>query len=153
MKRQYDKNFLVNETLCSECKHVCCERCGCSYFPEDFEFDMSFENLKSEIDKGFISIGAMYGTETPTLKLLKKPIYYLRVRNVNEDSPIENKNGICKRLVDHRCFFPLEARPSGGKYYIPFKRGCYTLYTDKEFIDLWAPYQNVLMLLLKHYKN
>lgn len=156
MKRQFDldKEKFENKELCSKCKQVCCKKCGCAYYPEDFDFELTFENLKAEIDKGFISIDNMVGIETPVLKLLPTPIHYLRVRNINEDTPIaKNRSGICKKLdVDH-CQFSFEERPSGGKYYIPFKRGCYSLYTDQEFVDFWLPYQKVLVLLLEHYSK
>ncbi len=155
MKRQFDVNKMENKELCSKCTDVCCKKCGCAYFPEDFKFELNFDNLKLEIDKGFIAIDMMIGTETPCLKILDNPVYYLRVRNVNDETPIGiAEMGCCKKL-NGICDFPFEQRPSGGKYYIPFEGhgGCYTLYTDQEFVDLWLPHQKVIMLLIEHYSK
>ena len=41
--------------ICKKCKGSCCKTMGCHYSPEDFK-DLSFDGLKTEIDKGFISI-------------------------------------------------------------------------------------------------
>lgn len=151
MNRQFDESRLTNDTLCKECGGRCCKNCGCSYFPEDFDFELNFDNLKSEIDKGLIAIDAMFYADSIYQKL-DKPIYYLRVRNINDLTPVGiNSLGTCKQLdVDH-CLFPLKKRPSGGKFLIPFWNECYTLYTQQEFIDFWEPYQKTMMLLIEHY--
>ena len=44
-----------NKELCSACGGICCKNMGCHYSPDDFS-DLSFEGLKKEIDKGYISI-------------------------------------------------------------------------------------------------
>lgn len=153
MKRQFDESKLTNEALCEKCGGQCCKKCGCSYFPEDFEFELNLDNLKSEIDKGFISIDALFYRNSIYQKL-DKQIYYLRVRNNNDLTPVGiNSLGVCKRLEENHCWFSLEKRPSGGKFYIPFWSGCYTIYTQQEFIDSWEPYQKVLMLLIEHYEK
>lgn len=153
MTRHFDESKIINEALCKKCNGKCCKRCGCSYFPEDFKFELTFENLKFEIDKGFIAIDAIFYLDSP-YKQLDNPVYYLRVRNTNDITPIGiNSSGTCKRLIKNRCWFETKDRPSGGKYYIPFWSGCYTLYTSQEFIDFWIPYQEVLMLLIEHYKK
>lgn len=153
MYRQFDHTKLINDELCKECGGQCCLRCGCAYFPEDFKFDLTFENLKSEIDKGFIAIDMLTHLHSPYNKL-DNPIYYLRVRNINDYTPIGKQTiGACKRLENDHCYFDFENRPSGGKFYVPFRRGCYTLYTTKEFIDYWIPYQELLICLIKYYEN
>lgn len=153
MKRLFDKSKLENETLCKKCDGKCCKQCGCSYFPEDFKFELTFENLKFEIDKGFIAIDVIFYKDAIYNKL-DNPVYYLRVRNINDPTPIGiNGFGTCKRLINNHCWFKFKDRPSGGKFYIPFERGCYTLYTNKDLIELWSPYQKELMLLIEHYKK
>lgn len=153
MNRQFDTSRLTNDELCKKCGGKCCNSCGCAYFPEDFNFELNFDNLIVEIDKGFIAIDAMFYSGSIYNKL-NVPVFYLRVRNVNDTTPIGiNSLGTCKRLEKNHCYFDLENRPSGGKFYIPFWSGCYALYTNQEFIDFWLPYQDVLMLLIEHYKK
>lgn len=154
MYRQYDKNKLENIDMCRECGGICCKTTGCSYFPEDFKFDLNFENLKSEIDKGFIAIDYISFTGEKFPIALKEPIYYLRVKNIGENSPIGIRNSkTCIKLKENGCEFDFSERPSGGKYVVPFRGecGCYNLYTFQEFIDLWKPYQELLKLLIKCY--
>lgn len=153
MNRQFDESKLVNDELCKKCGGRCCKQCGCLYFPEDFKFELTFDNLKSEIDKGFIAIDAISYADSIYNKL-DNPVYYLRVRNINDFTPVGiNGFGTCKLLIDDHCWFEIKDRPSGGKYYIPFSRGCYTLYTNQDLIDLWSPYQKEIMLLIEHYKK
>ncbi len=153
MEWQFDESKLENRKLCSECGGKCCNRCGCAYFPKDFKFKLNFENLKSEIDKGYISIDAIQYIPIYQ-KCYDRPVYYLRVRNVTDDTPIGiDKLGRCKCLEGDHCTFKIKDRPSGGKYFVPFWSGCYTLYTYQEFLDTWMPYQEVLILLLKYYEK
>ena len=155
MKKHFDfsENKMTNDELCKKCGGKCCESCGCAFFPDDFEFELNFENLKFEIDKGFIAIDAIFYGESIYEKL-DVPIYYLRVRNINDSTPIGiNGYGTCKRLKENHCEFSLEKRPSGGRYLIPFWSGCYTLYTVQKFSDFWRPYQEILMLLIEHYEK
>ena len=153
MNWRFSKDKLINDELCKKCQGRCCKQCGCAYFPEDFSFKLTFENLKTEIDKGVIAIDAMFFGNS-IYKQLDNPVYYLRVRNTTDSTPIGiNNMGTCKCLQENACSFSLDERPSGVKYFIPFWSGCYTLYTNQELIDYWLPYQEVLMLLIEHYKK
>ena len=55
--RRIEKDYsnTTNITLCSKCGGACCKMCGCHFSPDDFE-DLSFEGLKKELLKGYISI-------------------------------------------------------------------------------------------------
>ena len=46
---------MENLEICSKCKGFCCKRMGCHFSPDDFK-DLTFDGLKKEIDKGYISI-------------------------------------------------------------------------------------------------
>ena len=46
---------MENKQLCKECGGRCCKIMGCHYSPDDFE-EITYESLKKEIEKGFISI-------------------------------------------------------------------------------------------------
>lgn len=50
-----DRESYINYEMCKTCGGECCKQCGCIYLPEDFE-NLSFDYLKNEIDKGYISI-------------------------------------------------------------------------------------------------
>ena len=77
-------NFLQSVfdfSVCSSCGGYCCKRCGCHYSPDDFS-EISYEYLRKEIEKGYISIDYV---DREAL-LAKRGVYFLRVRNV--EAPI-----------------------------------------------------------------
>ena len=45
----------VNVEICKGCGGECCQRCGCDFSPDDFQ-EISFEYLKQQMEKGYISI-------------------------------------------------------------------------------------------------
>lgn len=138
----------LNPEMCKRCKGRCCKQCGCSYFPEDL--DMTFENIVKNIKEREISIDRMEYLENFYSKL-EKPIYYLRVANENESYLAYGNIGRCIFLSDNGCKLDYEARPSGGKFIVPFWSGCYPLYTKQEFIEKWIPYQNLLKNLIEFF--
>ena len=108
------------------------------------------ENIVKNIKEREISIDRMEYLENFYSKL-EKPIYYLRVANENESYLAYGNIGRCIFLSDNGCKLDYEARPSGGKFIVPFWSGCYPLYTKQEFIEKWIPYQNLLKNLIEFF--
>ena len=133
-----DKKFIKEVTskpeMCAECGGKCCQRCGCPYFPEDFT-DLSFEAICKMIALNKVAIDSLKFLGSP-YRPLDKPIYYLRTPN--------KKTGGCVFLTETGCKFSYEERPAGGRLLVPFWSGCYYLYSEKEFIEKWMPYQKLL---------
>ncbi len=128
----------VNPKMCEKCGGRCCKQCGCSYFPEDFP-DLSFEAIYRKISLNEVTIDTLYFLES-LYNPLDEPVYYLRVAN--------KKGGGCIFLTDTGCKFSYEERPAGGRLLVPFWSGCYYLYSEKEFIEKWMPYQKLLKDLI-----
>lgn len=142
------KERTLNQEMCKKCKGRCCKQCGCSHFPEDL--DMTFENIVKKIKAREISIDRIEHLESFYSKL-ENPIYYLRAANENEGYLAYGNMGRCVFLTDDGCKLDYEARPSGGRFIVPFWSGCYPLYTHQEFIDKWIPYQNLLKNLIEFF--
>lgn len=127
------------EPWCKECGGRCCKNMGCHYSPDDFK-DKSFEALKSEIEKGKISIDWWAADE---------PEYYLRARHV--DAPIVDGSwgGICINLTENGCSLSFEDRPLGGKALKPVRSfGCPNFYTKEMCKNDWKPYAETLKKLV-----
>ena len=60
LEKNYDLARNVNEEVCKKCRGVCCKQCGCHFSPDDFK-EISYEYLKKELEKGYISIDYIYG--------------------------------------------------------------------------------------------
>lgn len=155
--KDYSNPINVNAQLCSECKGECCKRCGCHFSPDDFA-EISFEFLKSELEKGYISID-YFSKETT---YMNTGAYILRIRN--QDSPIvdlEQKVRPCMLLTEKGCKLDYAHRPSGGKLLIPKvelignrkKRICYSTYSVTSCCHEWMPYQKLLHRLAKYFKD
>lgn len=72
---------IENKQLCKKCGGRCCKRMGCHYSPEDFK-EITYESLKKEIEKGFISIDWWEGNPFEENKDDDiSRAHYLRIRN------------------------------------------------------------------------
>lgn len=157
IKKDYDISKNVNSQICSECGGQCCKRCGCQFSPDDFE-EISFDFLKKEIEKGYISIENMPG------KILeqRESIYILRTRNQGagvvdtcyEDTP-------CVLLTENGCKLDYEHRPTGARLLVPSKkrgfftrvRKCYPSYSIADCCFEWKEYQDILHQLVKYFEE
>ena len=128
-----------NPELCSNCGGRCCKTCGCSYFPE--QLPMKNEELMTK--KGITISSMAFDSHA---RKLPKPILYVRASNIGEGLRETKPVGTCKFLTDKGCSLSYEERPLGGTLIVPFQGlgGCYALYSDEEFIELWLPYQQLL---------
>ena len=138
----------LNPDMCKKCGGKCCNQCGCAFLPEDLQ--MCFSNLFEKIFSREITIDKLEYLENAYNKL-DKPVYYLRVANVNESCVEFNGMGKCIFLTENGCKLTYENRPAGGRLLVPFWSGCYYLYTNKEFIDKWIPYQKLLKDLIEFF--
>lgn len=146
---------MENKELCAKCKGMCCKKMGCHYSPDDFD-DLSFEGLKKEIDKGFISIdwweGNPFNEEDFTTV---KRGYFLRIRNKNKGVIDPAYFGTCSLLTKDGCSLSYDKRPKGGRELIPgVKNGylhCDLRYTKNDCARDWYKYSDVLDKLYEHY--
>nr|DAU24511.1 MAG TPA: Protein of unknown function (DUF3109) [Caudoviricetes sp.] len=138
------KTFQPTE-VCAQCKGDCCKTMGCHYSPTDLD-DLSFEGLKSEIEKGKISIDWWSGDEHE---------YYLRARHVGAPIVDPSWGGRCINLTETGCSLPWEKRPLGGRALKPKEnsgnRKCRTFYSKEQSKNDWKPYSNVLKQLVEYF--
>lgn len=149
--RHYDKDYSNPELqfpeLCAECGGCCCERCGCTFSPDDFK-DLSFEGLKAEIEKGYIAIDEVDGDRFYIAGFYK----ILRVRNVDEPVYGGRTCGPCILLAKDGCKLDFEHRPAGGKLMVPAEATyCPTYYPTDHAIREWSKYQEVLDRLAEYF--
>ena len=131
--------------ICAVCGGYCCKHMGCHYSPTDFS-DLSFEALKSQIEKGGISIDWWVSGGTRE--------YYLRARHVGEPVVKGSWGGRCVNLTDTGCSLSWEERPLGGKALKPQSKvgeGCHGYYSKEQCKDDWKPYAQVLHELVEHF--
>ncbi len=149
----------VNSKICAECGGECCKICGCHFSPEDFK-DLSFERLKKEMEKGYISIDYVEGEMISSIL----GVYILRIRN--QDAPIVNmgfgKRGPCILLTEKGCKLKYKNRPAGGKLLIPSdkfdntfyrRRQCKQRYSIYDCCYEWKPHQRLLYDLAEYFKD
>ena len=159
VENNYDESSTTNSKLCSECGGKCCMRCGCHFNPNDFK-DISYETLKAEIEKGYISIEWVDGEAV----LRPGGVYILRVRNVGKPI-VDNSYDRSPCILwseKNGCKLSYEKRPLGGRLLIPMKG--YDYFTKKEeymchneydidaCFDDWAKYQEVLRKLVEYFR-
>ncbi|MGL5715825.1 MAG: hypothetical protein ACRCX2_22575 [Paraclostridium sp.] len=143
---------MENKEICAECGGVCCKHMGCHYSPDDFK-DLTYEGLKSEIDKGCISIDWWEGSILKNREI-DSTAYFLRVRN--KYSPIVDPSwdGECLLLRETGCPLSYSERPKGARLLIPNKSGSCELKYDKEdCADDWYKYNDILNKLFTHYSK
>lgn len=143
--------------ICEECGQ-CCKRCGCYFSPDDFT-EISFDFLKKEIEKGYISIEYFEGN----IINQNVGVYILRIRN--QGAPIVDsgyKRTPCILLKEDGCKLDYEHRPSGGKLLIPSTRtvlfskklrDCLSDYTIKDCCFEWLPHKKILYKLSLYFKD
>lgn len=142
---------MENLELCSKCKGKCCKAMGCHFSPDDFE-DLSYEGLKKEIDKGYISIDWWEGNPFDPDNRREIPrAFFLRIRNRNSDVVNASWGGICSLLTDKGCILSYNERPKGGRSLIPAVPECRITYTKDQCARDWYKYNDILIKLEDHY--
>lgn len=128
----------------ASCKGECCKRMGCHFSPSDFP-EISFEALKSEIEKGYISIDWWESSAEPE--------YFLRMRN--KFAPIIDPSwgGECILLTHKGCPLPFEKRPLGARALEPKRGGCVQHYSKRQCKNDWLKYEDVLIQLVEYFED
>ncbi len=121
----------------------CCKRMSGHYSPTDFK-DLSYDGLKSEIEKGRISVD--WWSEVD-----REKSYYLRARHI--DAPVVDPSwgGICMNLTKNGCSLPREERPLGCRTLKPEKGKCDGEYSKEICKNEWKQYSDVLEELVEYY--
>lgn len=157
IEKDYDISKNVKSSVCAECGGACCKACGCHFSPDDFK-DTSFEGLKKEIEKGYISIDYVDGE----IIYSDIGVYILRIRN--QESPIVDTGfrvrTSCILLTEQGCKLDYEHRPTGGKLLIPnstssfsHQMKCHSKYSIEDCCYEWKPHKKVLYQLAEYFKN
>lgn len=166
LKKYYEYAGNVDSVCCSECKGDCCKRCGCHFSPDDFP-ELSFEYLRKEIEKGYISIDYVPGE---LLLFNCECVYLLRIRNQNSpivdlaDFRLGKRSNPCILLKENGCSLDYEQRPSGGKLLIPSKtvlfneegkavHQCFSQYTIDDCCYEWKHFQKILKRLKEYFSE
>ena len=157
IERDYDITKNVNSEACKMCGGKCCQKCGCHFAPSDFK-DLTFEGLKQEIEKGYISIDCIDGE----MFYQRGFFYMLRARNVG--APIVDfgyKRSACCLLTENGCKLDYESRPSGGRLLIPvhgISGGkkywmCTQKYEVEDCCYEWKQYESIISQLVEYFKD
>jgi len=151
------KNF--KPEICKECGGECCQRCGCEFSPDDFK-EISFDFLRQEIEKGYISIDYI------DRDLIYSDFggYILRIRN--QDRPIVDTGYLGRKPCilwkkEGGCKLDDNNRPSGGKLMEPSRKidpitrehECPTTYSTRRCVYEWKRYQHILLQLKDYFQD
>jgi len=128
---------------CAICGGMCCKRMACHYSPTDFK-DLSYDGLKSEIEKGRISIDWWNEVD-------REKSYYLRARHVGAPVVDPSWGGVCMNLTDTGCSLSWEERPLGGRSLKPNRGSCGGDYSKEICKNEWKDYSEVLEELVEYY--
>ena len=142
---------MENLKLCAECKGKCCKGMGCHFSPDDFK-DLSYEGLKKEIEKGYISIDWWEGNPFDDESNYDNGLL-LRMRNVGAPVVDPSWGGRCILLTEKGCPFTYEERPRGGRDLIPDEKGCYTTYDKQQCAQDWYKHKETLEKLKENFKG
>lgn len=139
---------------CKTCGGACCKSAGCYFAPSDFE-KLDFEEMKRNLNKGYISIAVALKEYTG----LKKDMYVLKMRDTYDEvcEKLEYYGGGCiLHDINTGCPFSDENRPYGGKALKPelnIGKGCSVGYTSRMCAEDWRPYQKMLQKLYNEFKR
>lgn len=165
IERDYDAIKNVNSEICTECGGACCKKCGCHFAPSDFK-ELTFEYLKREIERGYISIDCVDGE-----MIYQSGFFYiLRVRN--QGAPIvdfgyDRSRTPCSLLTKNGCKLSYDERPTGGKLLIPSEEFCFDFsfgikekvrkceqkYEIETCCFEWRPYASIIGKLVQHFRD
>lgn len=142
---------IENKQLCKECGGSCCKRMACHYSPDDFE-EITYESLKKEIEKGFISIDWWEGNPFENGSDNDIDIaYYLRIRNKDSKIVDPSWGGECILLTDDGCPLSYEERPKGARMLEPNEDNCISHYDKRQAARDWYKYNDILYKLVEEF--
>lgn len=130
--------------ICAKCGGKCCKHMACHLAPSDFE-EVTFDSLKTEIERGFISIDWWESD---------KHQYYLRVRHKGAPIVDPSWGGECMLLTENGCRLPFERRPLGARSLEPRDDGkCVVHYSKEMCKNEWLEYDDILTKLANYFSN
>lgn len=155
VNKDYNNEQYFKPEVCKECGGECCKRCGCDFSPDDFE-EISFEYLKGQLEKGYISIVFIDGDAIYD----DVGVFILRMRNCG--MPIVdsgNESAPCILWKENKgCEFDYNHRPTGGRLLIPteeisrgLSRRCHSTYSLTDCCYEWKPHQKILHQLMDYF--
>lgn len=142
---------MENKQLCKECGGNCCKRMGCHYSPDDFK-EITYESLKKEIEKGFISIDWWEGNpfENGSTDEIDR-VYFLRIRHKDSEIVDPSWGGECILLTDDGCPLSYEERPKGARLLEPSEYNCISHYDKRQAARDWYKYNDILYKLVEDF--
>lgn len=145
----FDYTGREDKKLCASCGK-CCIKCGCDYFPSDFE-KIDIESIENVLDEGRTSVIAYLIFKEINGKLIIEPMLYLRARNIyRPEIDLLSLKTACASLESNGCHFSIEERPSGGALMIPRPNlECYYEIDRDAEMQKWQKYQKVLQRVVK----
>lgn len=157
-KRELQQVNLNIEAVCDDCKKCCLQNGGCHFSPDDFK-EKSFEYLRGEIEKGYISISNVGEQTYCGMPIL--PEWTLKVRRVGaaivETEVDYSKTSGCILFAVYE-YCPLAKRPTGCLNYIP-GINIWGEFSCRKSIGMykqeqdWRAYQDVLLQLVEVFKD
>lgn len=145
----FDYTNCEDKALCASCGK-CCIKCGCDYFPSDFE-KIDIETIEKVLDEGRTSVIAYLIFKEINGKLIVEPMLYLRARNIyRPEIDLLSLKTACASLESEGCHFTIEERPSGGALLIPRPNlECYYEIDRDTEMRKWHKYQKALQRIVK----
>lgn len=154
--KRYQEQEQVNSKMCKDCG-ACCKQAPCHYAPADFNNGkITYDILKAEIDKGYISIIAEPKEATDFFTPYSHT-YLLRIRGKNRPVSDIATTVPCSILTDTGCKLTYKERPTGGKMFIPREvsgeKTCFSVYDSDMCRKDWLPYHRILKKLFEFYQK
>lgn len=149
----------VNVEICKGCGGECCQRCGCDFSPDDFQ-EISFEYLKQQMEKGYISIEYIDREQIYS----DFGVYILRARNQGKpivDAGYGRRTPCILWTKEDGCKLDYKYRPTGGKLMKPSAKidratgehECPTSYSTRRCVYEWKRYQHILLQLKDYFQD
>ena len=167
---------------CKDCGGICCKSLGCHFSPSDFN-EITFEHLKEQIEKGYISIDRWEGDPREYIDdgYEYHHVWFLRMRNVRDRTkgnmflsallgsgvisngdPEEYADIVdcswgagCALLTETGCPIEHDKRPMGARLLIAkgANEHCIEGYSKQQCSIDWIPYQDIMEQLVDHFIN
>ncbi|MGN1181090.1 MAG: hypothetical protein ACI4SD_07730 [Suilimivivens sp.] len=149
---------------CLNCKGKCCKEKGCSLSPEDMLKSLQKRNAGNRtanltgetLYRGVLSMltdeKGMYAVDYFSSK--EGPLFYLRMKHKCYTFIGIDAIGECVALTENGCMLSEDERPKGGRFLESNeKMQCIQHYTREMMWEDWKPYQEILSLIWKEYKE
>lgn len=155
-----NKNKLINEDYCTQCKGECCKQSSCGYLPADL--DMSKKGIIKKLEEGNTSINANVYLSNVGNKIISVPILSLSVKQIGKETiDLLSPHTSCSMLGENGCLNA--SKPSGALLLMPNSGGisatnetrCKSLLEDHQILAYleWAKHEKVLLDVIESISN